>query len=137
MTVTIKQLRKISRGIVGTYENANHHAKPCVPLIKILEATITQMGTTYDFSWEQGNNVHIIEREDGQKIVLRPFVNGERIWGIDVLSRFSRRDEIPLFSITEISEASFFGIYLELFLLRGMAINTYGSREHRNNSRVQ
>lgn len=137
MVATIKRLRTSSQGISGTYANANHHAKDCLPLIKQIEFTLTQLGDFYDFVWEQGNNVHVIHRKDGARITFRPYVSPDQDWGIDVLAKFSRSDEMSLFAITDITEAQSACNFLTEFLDRGVEVNTYGSKEHNNNSRVE
>lgn len=134
MTVKISLLRKGSRGISATYENANHHAQSTVHLIKILETAITAYGNDYDFKWDQGNNIHLITRSDGSQLALRPFSNHHE-WGIDVLAKFSRSQEMRLCSITNTHEANIFLLFLGEFLC--YLENNYGEKEHKNNSRAE
>lgn len=138
MSAEIKLLRKGSVGIIGTYRNAEHHAKNCLPLIKILEAIITSYAHDEDyesFKWEQGNNIHIITRNlDGAQLAFRPYSDHET-WGIDVLAKFARSDEMRLVTITNPETASLFGVFLGEFLL--VQENLYGAKEHKNNSRAE
>lgn len=133
--ITVKLLRTSSQGIVGTLANANHHAKACVPLINQIKNILTGLGAEYNFVWEQGNNVHVIHREDGSRLTFRPFCSADREWGIDVLAKFSRSDEMRLFTVTQLSECYQLGSFLLEFL--DCSPNTYGDREHNNNSRAE
>ncbi len=137
MTIKKKLLRTSSKGIEGTLANAEHHAQGAIPLVHSMVSIIDSLGKDYDFEWQQGNNVHVITRNDGSRLTFRPFINSERNWGIDVLCKFSRSDEIRLFAVTQISECFFFGSFLTEFLDAGININTYGSTEHNNNSRAE
>ena len=119
-------LRKGSRGMVGTLENAHHHAKDCLPLIDLIGAIILGVGKDFDFIWMQGNNIHILEREDGAQIAFRPYKNGDD-WGIDVLAKFSRTQEMRLFSILDIDECLNLGTFLYNFF--NDYKNTYGVKE--------
>lgn len=132
--ITIKLLRKGSLGLEGTIKNAKHHAKPCIPLINGITSAILGFGEEYNFTWVQGNNVHLITRANGDSLVFRPFSDQED-WGIDVLSRFSRTNEMRLFTITSVHEIGFLGTFLGEFLY--CPENNYGSKEHANNSRAE
>lgn len=127
MTVTVKKLRKCSKGIAGTIANADHHAKPCLQLIRLIEPTITGLGNDYDFVWEQGHNIHLLHRDDGAKIAFRPYSNGNGNWGIDVLSKFSRSQEMRLFTVMNTVDCATLAIFLNEFF--STSRNMYGVRE--------
>lgn len=135
--ITTKLLRTNSQGISGTLANARHHAQECIPLINQIKSIIDGIGEEYDFTWEQGNNVHVIHRLDGKRIAFRPFCNTDGDWGIDVLAKFSRSDEMRLFSVTRLNECFQLGNFLLEFIDCGTNPNTYGDREHNNNSRAE
>lgn len=143
MTVTVKKLRTSSQGITGTYANAHHHATACLPLIDQITSIIQGLGEDYHFTWQQGNNVHVIHRTnskqemDGARLTFRPFVSAGGNWGIDVLAKFSRSDEMRLFAVTQLIECFFLGTFLAEFLDAGINENAYGSKEHKNNSRAE
>ena len=128
-----KLLRKGSTGLEGSLRNAEHHALPTVPLIKLLSSIIESYGD-FDFTWEQGNNVHLVIREDGACLCFRPFSDKDS-WGIDVLAKFSRSMEMRLVTICNVHEATAFGTFLGEFLL--CPENLYGAKEHKNNSRAE
>lgn len=93
----VTPLRQGSRGIVGTYENANHHAKSLLDLIQFLEKKIPKSNFSF---WRQGHNVHILETMDGRKFVLRPFSQkGIGYLGITLSAKFSRSDEMHLYTL--------------------------------------
>lgn len=96
MVLTIKMLRKGSRGITATLENADHHAKPCFKIIKETEKMLNKL--PFSFTWEQGHNIHILVAQDGRKIAFRPYYLEGR-WGIDVLSKHSRSSEMRLMTL--------------------------------------
>lgn len=77
----IKLLRKGSKGIVGTYANAKHHARPCLPMVKFLEKTIKKLGAK---EWIQGHNVHKLIFENGVTLVFRPLLTNDHEWGIRI-----------------------------------------------------
>lgn len=137
MTITIKKLRTSSAGLEGTYKNADHHAKPAIPLIDSLVNIINGLGKEHDFEWKQGNNVHILTAPDGRAITMRPFISADGEWGIDVLVRVSNKIEVRLFAITQLCECMMFGLILDDFFYTTTNLNTYGSKEHRNNSRAE
>jgi hypothetical protein len=125
MAITIVPLRKGSRGIQGSYANANHHAKACVPIIKQMESILTALGDKFDFVWSQGHNVHLVHRVDGATLTFRPCVTESGLWGIDVLTKFSRSQEMRLFTMLDIADCFDCAKFLANFLLCGK--NVYGT----------
>lgn len=109
-SISVKLLRKGSRGIEATLENAEHHAKSCLSIIKAVRNMLVNL--PYTFTWEQGNNIHIITSEDGRKISFRPYYN-DGVWGIDVLSKISRSTEVRLMTLFE---SNYDVVRLESFL---------------------
>ena len=133
MAITIVPLRKGSRGIQGTYANAKHHAKGCVPLITMMESMIMAMGEKHDFVWSQGNNIHLLHRKDRITISLRPCVTkAGGCWGIDVLAKFSRSQELRLFTVVNIDDCFKFGYFLSDFL--SCDENLYGTTNQNGRS---
>lgn len=137
MTIKVTKLRTSSLGLDGTYKNAEHHAKDAIPLIKNISQTIINLGESYDFEWKQGNNVHILITKDDRKVTFRPFVSENREWGIDVLIKVSNQIEVRLFAITQLCDCMLLGLFLDKFFHDTNFTNTYGSKEHRNNSRAE
>lgn len=95
----VRLLRKDSKGIIGTYENANHHAQLLLPFINELKRTIMKLGFK---EWIQGHNVHEFITTDGRKFTLRGIVaknedDVDEYVGIRLSSRVSRSLEIRLF----------------------------------------
>jgi hypothetical protein len=111
----IVPIRKGSKGLQGTYDNANHHAPKLVPLIEILESMIKYHGRMgYIEIWEQGHNIHIITRADGFRLYFRPCrtkVEGE-VDAIMVGYKHSREVEIPLFCLDSTESTYQFGASL-------------------------
>lgn len=98
----IKKLRSTSRGIDGTYANANHHAKAIIPFITVLEAAVQNMMFKL---WIQGHNVHQFVTEDGRKFELVPIVKqGESYVGLQLRLYKSRSQRLPLMNCTSVSE---------------------------------
>jgi len=95
----IRLIRKGSKGLDGTYQNANHHAQPTLPLIDVFVRGIKEELDEVVKIWHQGHNIHVLESKDGRKIALRPFRNREGDWGIEMLVKISRSQEFPLFQI--------------------------------------
>lgn len=98
MEVTL--LRKGSRGITGTYENIDHHAKTARPIVEIMEKTIPGLGYK---EWSQGNNIHKLVSSNGNVITCRPLlVDGK--YGIRFAREVSRSNEIFLYDLLELSD---------------------------------
>lgn len=103
----IKMIRKGSRGLEGTYENIEHHAKKVEPLVKALEPHIQHLGFG---AWYQGHNVHELVTKKGVSYTLRPiFVRGEGIDGRDYTGirlslRISRSLEYRLTDIDDLAD---------------------------------
>ena len=131
----IVPIRKGSRGIEGTYANAEHHARDVLPLIRILHTAVVNYGTLRMIEiWEQGHNVHIITRDDGLRLYFRPHrrkhVDG--VSGIEVGIKHSRSVEIPLVIIEIAEQAYAFAAFLGSMLSHHK--NYYGVSENNNNN---
>lgn len=133
--IEVKLLRKGSRGITATIENANHHAQSCLPIIQKLNSMINRMGLQKSFTWEQGNNIHIITNWNGDRICFRPYLNKDSQWGIDVNAKLSRSSEMRLMTLISTESVDRFEGFLSNFLNREFT-NVYGSNENANNSRM-
>ena len=130
--ITKTILRKGSTGIKGSLANAKHHATPCLPLIKRIGSLIDSLGEIYDIDWSQGNNVHVLTRNlNGDKLTFRPW-HKDSNWGIDVLARFSRSQEMRLFTIRTVSECAFLYTFLDSFY--SCPDNVYGRAGQENQS---
>ena len=90
----VKLLRSNSRGIEGTYDNANCHAKTLLPLLDFLRNCLEEQ-TGYQ-EWVQGNNIHLLKTKDGRTFVFRPVHEPGGYVGISFSLRVSRSVEIPL-----------------------------------------
>ncbi|BDD79700.1 hypothetical protein [Burkholderia phage FLC9] len=106
METKVGLIRKDSRGITGTYENADHHAEYIRPFIEAMEGAVKHLGFA---SWRQGHNVHEFHCTDGRKFTLRPIVQDKDksrpyYCGIRLSLRESRSVEHWLVDITEVSE---------------------------------
>lgn len=94
----IVKLRAGGRGIQGTYENIDHHAKDVEPYVKALEPLAPHWGFKI---WRAGHNVHEFETTHGRKYTLRPVYKkaegDERGYcGLALSLRLSRSEEIVL-----------------------------------------
>jgi len=133
--IEVKLLRKGSRGLSATIENAHHHAQPTLPIIQRLNSIINRFGLTKDFTWEQGNNIHIITNWNKDKICFRPYLNKESHWGIDVNAKLSRSSEMRLMTLMTTDSVDRFESFLSNFLNKQLP-NVYGNNENGNNSRA-
>lgn len=98
----ITKLRSTSRGIDGTYVNANHHAKAILPFIKTLEAAVPTMNFK---KWIQGHNVHQLLTNDGRKFELVPVVRGEESYvGVQLRLHKSRSQRFAIANCTNVNE---------------------------------
>lgn len=96
-------LRSNSRGIHGTYENAKHHAKSLIPMIRTLVDAVQGDGVFVARveQWRQAHNIHIFATRNGKYFVFRPiWLKGEGYVGIYVNRYMGRgKEEEPLFEI--------------------------------------
>lgn len=135
--IEVKLLRKGSRGLSATIENAKHHAQPCLSIISKIETILYRVGQIRDFTWEQGNNIHIITNWNEDKICFRPYIDSQGRWGIDVNAKLSRSNEMRLMTLMATgSSVDQFESFFKGFVTRRL-INTYGHNENGNNSRAQ
>ena len=84
-------LRRGSRGIRGTLQNAQHHAPKLTPMVK----SLYRDRDTYGFTeWGEAHNVHKAWTEDGRTFSFRPIVgdNGEGYIGLRLYLEKSRTD---------------------------------------------
>ena len=99
-------LRKGSRGLAGSFKNAEHHAQAAVPLMHAMLGVINSL-SPYIKSWGQGHNIHVLESHDGRKIALRPFYSNDDVgnekWGIEIRIQVSRTVEIPIMTFDRIT----------------------------------
>lgn len=119
-------LRKGSIGLKGTYENANHHAKECLPIIDQIVSVIDYKKSSIA-KWEQGSNVHVLHANDGRRMILRAYHSEDVGWGVEVGVRFSREHEIPIMTITTRDGVDNFITVLEAFMK--VKENTYGIKK--------
>ena len=122
----ISMLRKGSSGLTGTYENANHHAKPVIPLVDSLVQIIKAHGVKSDVTWLQGRNIHVLTRHNGDQLCLRPFYTN-KVWGIEVLLKVSRKQEIPILQIFNQQDVAVFSLFFDKFL--SLENNGYGKKD--------
>lgn len=99
----VSMLRSDGHGIVGTYANADCHAKVVKPLVQALEPYGEHLGFA---EWKQGHNIHVFVANDGRKFTLRAFTKDGNYHGIRLSLRVSRSKEIQLHDITEVDEVS-------------------------------
>lgn len=112
----IKPVRKGSLMIKGTYRNADHHAKPCLPMIEFLETAFKTVLIDDIKVWRQGHNVHFLESKHHDRVLMfRPF-HREDEWGIEVSLSVSRSVSFPLFNITDVVELPDAIIFISFFL---------------------
>jgi hypothetical protein len=99
----IVPIRKTSKGIIGTYANAEHHAKELVPMIHFFETQLMRYkksGASRIDVWKQGHNVHEIGMQDGRKFVFRPiWKKGQGYVGISFGLKITRGVDYPLFNM--------------------------------------
>lgn len=91
-------IRKDSKGIEGTRENAKHHAEKIFAFIERLEPAVGLLGFNL---WAQGHNVHEFRTTEGTRYTLRPFINDGQYVGIRLSLRASRSLEFRLIDITD------------------------------------
>ena len=97
----VELLRKDSGGIAATFNNADHHAQNCIPLIKALQKEIPKL----DFEkWVQGNSVHMLVTKDGRKFDLVGYVVNNVYQGIELRLRLSRSNAVRLAVITSLKQ---------------------------------
>jgi len=97
----VKLLRKDSKGIEGSYDNADHHAKAILPFIDAMKDKMTALGFTL---WKTGNNVHEFHTADGNRYTLRAFRRDGEYVGVRLALRISRSAEYRLIDIDTVDE---------------------------------
>lgn len=124
----IKLLRKGSRGIEGTYENADHHAKKILPIIEAMEGALKHLGFK---EIKHGHNVHELVTETDQRYTLRPVYrtiegteDGRDYFGVRLSLRLSRSEEIHLLDIKGVLE-----VPQLLMVLWGLARGLFGKSD--------
>lgn len=115
--------RSDSKGIEGTYRNAEHHARPAIPLIQAVESVIEGF-SRIKFGWVQYHNTHLLITA-GRTISLRPFTDSIGTWGIEVGIRHKSPaySVTPLFNILDKSDVLLFEKFLDRCL--GLEENEY------------
>lgn len=97
----VSLIRKDSKGIAGTYANAEHHALLVLPMVKKLEALVYTFGFK---EWKQGHNVHLFIAEDGRKFDMIPYFHNNEYTGLQLRLRESRSKATPLITVTSVKE---------------------------------
>ena len=106
----VELMRKDSKGIKGTYANAEHHAQACIPLVKALET----MAPTFGFEkWKQGHNVHLFVAKGGRKFDMVPYVVDGVYIGLQLRLRASRSSATPLVNITELDQVPMIAMFMK------------------------
>lgn len=102
----VSLIRKDSKGIKGTVDNADHHAKYILPFIEAMRGAVLHLGFT---EWRQGHNVHQFFTSHGSVYSLRPIVQTDDptkpyYCGIRLSVRMSRSEEIRLLEIDSVAD---------------------------------
>lgn len=97
----VKLLRKDSKGVEGSYDNADHHAKPILPFIDAMKDKVHQLGFA---EWRQGNSVHEFRTLDDVRYTLRAFCRDGEYVGVRLSLRISRSAEYRLIDIESVDE---------------------------------
>lgn len=115
--MNISMLRAGSRGLEGTYENINCHAKGAKPTVNRL---VDLVGCHQDRieNWKQAHNVHVLIAKNGRMLAFRPFRPAPKapISGVEVYIKISRANEIPLMPITDMASFTTFAAFFDKFL---------------------
>ena len=118
----VSVLRKGSKGLQGTYDNANHHAKPAIQIVDRLVRIVTKQ-SKYIETWRQGHNIHIVTLPDGRSLEFRPFrkeIFPDAVtWGVEVLVHVSRKQRIPLLQLFNDEQVDLFEEKLVCFAFNG------------------
>jgi hypothetical protein len=121
----VTMLRKGSRGIAGTYDNIDHHAKTARPIVEIMEKVIPTLGFQ---EWSQGNNIHKLFSANGNVITCRPLlVDGK--YGIRFAREVSRTNEIFLYDLLDVGD-----VPECLTLLRALNKTRFDNKYHADRS---
>jgi hypothetical protein len=103
----IELIRKNGKGILGTIENAKHHAEAMLPYIRAMRPVVEGLGFE---TWRQGHNLHEFVTTDGRRFTLRPIVvdadaNGPaRYVGVRLSLRRGRSEEDRLYDIDSLAK---------------------------------
>lgn len=97
----ISLIRSDSRGLSGTYTNADHHANKLIKFVDILSKNADTLGFE---QWIQGHNVHQFVTREGTKYTLRGFTKDGEYHGIRLSLRVSRSVEVRLMDIIRASD---------------------------------
>jgi hypothetical protein len=102
----VSLIRKDSKGIKGTVDNADHHAKYILPFIEAMRGAVLHIGFK---EWKQGHNVHEFHTHHGMRYTLRPIVQDDdptkpHYCGIRLSVRMSRSEEIRLLEIDSVAD---------------------------------
>lgn len=93
----ITLIRKDSKGLDGTYENAHHHAEAILPFIDRLKEPVKTLGFKL---WRRGHNVHEFVTVEDIRYTLRAFTKDGEYVGVRLALRVSRSHEVRLIDIT-------------------------------------
>lgn len=103
MQTIVRKLRSDSRGLEGTYHNAEHHAENLVPMIDFLEKKVMGLGFA---EWRQGNNVHVLVTTTGMMLTLRGIIKDNTYIGIRLSLRLSRSKEVRLYDAINLKDCA-------------------------------
>lgn len=101
MSTKITLMRKDSKGLDGSIENAVHHAPIILPFIYELKDVVGKIGFK---KWIQGNNVHEFVTDDDRRFTLRAYVRDGEYKGIRLSLRLSRTEEVRLADVHNVKE---------------------------------
>lgn len=118
MKTQVTLLRRDGKGLVGTYENAEHHADAIIPFINKLKNIVGKIGFK---AWQQGHNIHLLVRSDDVKFALRAYTRDGEYVGVRLSLRVSKSVEIPLIDIEDTAEIDQF-----IWLLENIASSPKG-----------
>jgi hypothetical protein len=106
MSTKVSLIRKGGKGIVGTVENAEHHANYILPFIEAMRGAVMHLGFK---EWKMGSNVHEFIAGHGARYTLRPICQDSDkskpyYCGIRLSLRLSRSEEHRLIEIDSVAD---------------------------------
>lgn len=117
----VMKLRSTNRGIAGTYENIEHHAKGVEDIVRALEKLAPHWGFK---TWRQGHNIHQFDTVDGKKYTLRPvWKNNVKdqekrgYYGVALSLRISRSQEYILAHCHSVAQVPQFAAMLQMLAM--------------------
>jgi hypothetical protein len=116
----LRLIRRDSKGITGTYENVRHHAAALIPYVQFLEVVREDLSIAW---WGEAHNVHVFQTTDGRHYKFRPLHTVDYV-GIELCQTLNNGIEIPVFQITDMTDAPVLLAYLHL-IARPWTVNTF------------